>query len=135
MGMGMGAMAQPQQPQEIVPKSKLMSMMQILMGRSLTKDEIKYETAEYPEGSGSFVSSLSIPSTGHTQAQVFQSEASSSKKAAEQAASTVAIDALQVSFAIVEADYKARKKQKTQEWLEEKKMKKLEKQQNADIIS
>jgi len=97
-------------------KNELSHMMQMLLARSLTKDDVLYTVVTIEGETPSYSATVSLPS--HEASPTFEGAAAPSRKDAEAAAARVAIAALKDAAAPLIEEHKAKKAKKNKEGLE-----------------
>merc|ERR1711920_5368 len=112
-GVQANAATQPKGTPPSDPQSRLRWAMNLLLGRSVTKEDVVFDTAEV-EG-GVFQSSCRLPNLPHYSDQVYTGEPAENAKAAEVNAAKIAMDQLEEVVQPVAAEHEAKKKQKEHE--------------------
>lgn len=93
------------------PKCRLMSVMQLLVGRALTKGEVLFETVPVP-GQNTLISTVELLNYGNV---VYEGEPSETRKMAENSAAAAALEQLEPVVAPLEDEQKAKKLRQSQE--------------------
>lgn len=97
-------------------KSKLCQAMMVVLGRTLTKEDVTYEVTELPGDAKSYVATVKFPTWD--KAKSFKGAAAPNKPKAEANAATVALQKLDSTFKPLLEEHQAKKKKKQQESLE-----------------
>mmetsp|Transcript_100935 Transcript_100935/g.256813 ORF Transcript_100935/g.256813 Transcript_100935/m.256813 type:complete len:307 (+) Transcript_100935:78-998(+) len=107
-------------------KNELNHMMQMLLSRSVTKDDVLYTLTTIEGEKPSYSATVSLPT--YEGSPTFQGAPASAKKDAEAAAAKVAIAAFKDAAAPLIEEHKAKKARKNAEDMEKMKQKHAEKQ-------
>eukprot|EP00932_Pfiesteria_piscicida_P016428 SRR837773.3349.p1 GENE.SRR837773.3349~~SRR837773.3349.p1 ORF type:complete len:365 (+),score=173.12 SRR837773.3349:63-1097(+) len=100
-------------------KSHLLYVVQMLLGRPATKEDVLYDVTETAEGSGVFTATVKVP--GHNGgADTWAGEEAKTRKDAEMSAASIAAAALEETAAPLIEAHKQRKLEKQQEMMAKK---------------
>jgi len=117
--------------EEVNPKSKLGESVTLLIGRSIAKGDMEFQTVAIEEGNPNtqFVSSAALPT--YDSSQVWEGAPGATKKDAESNAATVVLEALAEVIAVAAEEHREKKARKDEEKRAELALKKQAQEQQG----